>query len=238
MLDKPLTQKLHEARGGSSPLGMSFPESFGRVAPVAQPLPIPTVPDQGRSTEESAYEQLVNLRVETEGDKQSRSELLGPLWEAETAALEFIEAVRTKRLANLETTLEEIRDAGREQQAKLAAAEQESQQLQVEVMNLRGKSESLIGDLQELADAPLNRWASKAERKSRDQKIATAQEKVRLINSEIAQATTEHNQAAQELEPLRAEMKKISDAEIRIRGELSGQVYRDPSTMLPIFPTV
>jgi chromosome segregation ATPase len=238
MLDKPLTQRLHEARGGGSPLGMSLhPQNFGMVAPVAQPPPIPTVPDQRSNlTEESLYDQLVNLPVETEKDRQMRSELLGPLFEAETAALEFIEAVRTKRLANLETTLEDFRDAGREQQAKVNAMEESRQQLQMAFANLLGKKESLMSALHELSDAPISRWASKSQRAAREQKIEAGKERVRKINAEIAEATTEHNAAAQALEPERARMKEISDAEIRCRGELSGQVYRDPSTMLPIFP--
>ena len=97
-------------------------------------------------------------------------------------------------------------------------------------------TESCRDELNSLHTTRISRWASNEDRQELQKKIVLTEEAVKQANEGLVKATSAHNDAAADVQAAQKRLGEISDAEIRLRGELSGKMYKDPETGLPIFP--
>ncbi len=154
----------------------------------------------------------------------------------EFAANQVIAAYETERREELDAALEEVRKEGRAQQKIIDTLEADRQQLEFQFHAARNHAENCRDQLSDLRTTKVSRWTSEADRQALRTKIAKAQAAVREANEQMARASGEHNRAADALAEAHEVMGKISNRELVVRGERSGQVYYDPETALPVLP--
>ncbi len=160
--------------------------------------------------------------------------MVADLMAIELAANELLATLDGERREELENSLEEVRKCGREQQQVINKLESDRQQLQFQFHSADRYAKNCREQLDDLRMQRVSRWASKADRDGLGKKIAKAQNAVQEANAELVRATAQHNSAAEDVRMATQRMGEISNAEIRLRGELSGKVYYDPTTALPV----
>ena len=179
---------------------------------------------------------LANLPLEERKQKQQRDKLRSALYAATMEAQAFVDAVVESRNKALKLQLEEIRSRGRQQEAVISKLESNRQALEFEFHSARNHAQNCRDVLADLHNTRFSRWASEEDRKALAKKISAAEVALREANEDYARAQAAHNEAANDVGSAQARMGEISDTEIRLRGELSGKVYRDPQTALPVVP--
>ena len=227
---KPLSERLHQklVREVSGDTFAGTAVSIGDVEPemeVVAPAP-------------DLLTRLSNLPLESSEQKQQRDEIRGILYAATQEAQEFLDKVIASRNKVLKAQLEEIRRRGREQQTIIDALEADRQQKEFQFHSARNHAQNCRDMLDDLQNTRFSRWDSEETREQLRKKIAAAKEAIREANEQYAHAQAAHNEAADDLSKAQGRMGEISDCEIKLRGELSGKPYRDPTTALLVLPTV
>jgi chromosome segregation ATPase len=230
-LQKPLTERLHQKMIREVD-GEHFAGSAVAIAPYGD---FETEPEIAAPTHD-LLTRLANLPLEDRKAKEQRDELRAALYATIMEVQEFINEVIASRNAILENQLEEIRTRGRAQQKILNGLEQDRQEKEFQFHSARVHADNCLMQLKDLRTTRMSRWASKADRAALGKKITAAELDVREANSECVKATDTHNSAAEDVAAASQRMGEISNFEIRLRGELSGKVFKDPETGLPILP--
>jgi hypothetical protein len=186
----------------------------------------------------SLQQQLLDLHIADPELSKRRMEIAASLGALSLEAKELIEQAQQERQETLEDDLETIRSNGRQQLQIIEALEADHQRKMFDFLNLREQHSALGEQVADLKRARLPRFSSKADREARQRRIDSLQGQLRELTSEVATAGQEQLRSAEDLNEAQAAMRKISDAEIRCAGALSGGPYRDPETGLPVSPTV
>jgi hypothetical protein len=207
----------------------------GRVRPVDNANPRVEVIERVQPT---IQERLMNLVIEDAELKRRRREIVGPLADLTMKAEELIAEVEKNRTQTLEDNLEQIRSAGRQQLEIIEALEADHQRKMFDFMNLREQHGALSEQIADRKRARLPRFASKQDRQAHQRRIDNLQKQLRSLTDEVATAGQEQQRTFEDLEAAQAAMRKISDAEIRCSGALSGQNFVDPELGLPVKATV
>jgi chromosome segregation ATPase len=228
-MPKPLSQRLYDQH-----LQANVPFS-GRVTPVESANP--AAPEIFERVQPTVQERLLNLVIVDPELAERRREIIGPLSSLTMEAERLIAEAKESRNELLESELEAIREAGRNQEEVVESLKVDHQHAVLAFKNLREQSESLAERIKDLKSQRLSRWASKEQRETHQKKIDALQKQLRSLNTEVAAAGQDQLRAFQAVEEGQDSMRKISDAEIRCRGQLSGNKFIDPEYGLPISPT-
>jgi hypothetical protein len=226
-MQKPLSQRLFDRH-----LQSHIPPPFaGRVASVESSNPAVEIVERVGPT---LQQQLLDLHIADPKLSRRRMDIAASLGALSLEASELIEQAQQERQETLEADLETIRSDGRQQLEIIEALTQDHHQKVNAFMNLREGHSTLTEQIADLKRVRLPRFASKQDRQAHRRKIDNLQKRLSSLTSEVAAAGQEQHRAFEDLEAAQGAMRKISDAEIRCSGALSGQTYRDPEFGLPI----
>jgi hypothetical protein len=217
------------------PTEINGSEFGGRAVPAVLPAPERELPDEAPA-DKSLIARLHKLKPRTPDEKRLVQTMISELAAIELGANQLIDSIDGERNEELDAALEEVRAQGRHQQKVISKLEANRQRLEFEFHAARSEQEAALNQLSSLETTRVSRWASKEDRASLGQKIAKVKARVRTANEQLVVATSAHNQAADAVAEAHEVMGRISNRELVLRGQLSGQVYYDPETALPIVP--
>lgn len=228
MFTKFMTRNMFPHLTDNAPFG-------GSVVPVETRDPAVEIIER---TPPSLQQRLLAVPIADPKLRQRRQTLVSELAAATMQAEDFLEEITTQRHAALENELEEIRAQGRQQLAVVEQLQIEHERAVMNVRNLREESENLGEQVKNLRRAPISKWASKETRAARQKKIVKLQEQLNALVRDIVVAGQQQQAAWHELGEAREVMNEISNAEARIRGQLSGKPYTDPEYGMVVSPII
>jgi hypothetical protein len=179
---------------------------------------------------------LRNLPIEDSKQREQRDDLVGILQAATMEGEAFLAEAIQKRNAILEEQLEEVRKQGRAQQKVVARLDADLSAKHHKFHEARENAKWRFEELKDVKSRQLSKWASREDRDQLQQEIRQAEVILKQANAEAVKATNARNEAAEIFGQAEKKMAAIEAHESRLRGELSGKVYYDPETALPIQP--
>jgi chromosome segregation ATPase len=185
---------------------------------------------------ENLLTRLRNLPMEDSKQREKRNDLVGTLQAAIMEAEAFLTTAIQERNGVLEEQLEEVRKQGRAQQKVVARLDADLAAKHHNFHKARENAKWRFEELKDVKSRRLSKWASREDRDQLQQEIRQAEVILKQANAEAVKATNARNEAAEIFGQAEKKMAEIEAHESRLRGELSGRIYYDPETALPIQP--